>query len=280
MVTFKSRDSQGEYERPSSAHPRLADLRALVREVFIATGARYGSPRITAALRIRGIAVGRRRVIAAMQAEGLCALSNQAPRVERKRLNRKRIRRERVLSRRVSDDRVRRRFKVPEVNHVWCADISELPSGRHLTLVLDLTSRKIVGVNLSRAPTARAATIALSRAFESRGLPRAVIVHTDRGGAFASRMLQSLLRAHDAIASMSRRHNPWDNAVAESMFATLKRELRPELMQTHSARDERRTVLSYLRWYNDERLHSTLDYRSPTTFELEEYGYWSCLPGW
>lgn len=275
MVTFKSRDSQGEYDRSSSAHPCLADLRALVREVFVTAGARYGSPRITAALRIRGIAVGRRRVIAAMQAEGLCALSNQAPRIEGKRLNCKRIRRERALSRCVSDDRVRRRFKVPEVNRVWCADISELPTGHHLTLVLDLASRKVVGMGLSRAPTALTATRALSRAFESRGLPRGVIVHTDRGGAFASRMFQSALRVHGAVASMSRRHNPWDNAVAESMFATLKRELRRELL-TCPVRDERRIVISYLRWYNDERLHSTLGHRSPTTFELEEYGYWSC----
>lgn len=277
MGNVRSSDSRCKSACSSQAHLSQADLALQVRRVFIETSSRYGSLRITAVLQSRGFRVGRRRVIEAMQAAGLRAISNQSPLVEGKRLNLERVRCDRTVSRCVHDDHLRRRFDVSGVNRVWCADMSELPSGRHLALILDLTSRKIVGVDLSRAPTARAATRALNWALETRNPPRGVIVHTDRGGAFASRLLQSVLRAHGALASMSRRHNPWDNAVAESMFATLKRELRRELPAC-SIKEERRIVLEYLRWYNDVRLHSTLGYRSPTTFELEEYGYWSCWP--
>lgn len=257
-----------------SASQRLDDatLHGWVTRLHRLSRGRYGSPRITAHLRLIGFGVTRRRVIVAMRHLGLAGARDRRERGQKGRLNRRRTRRGRATSRQCATDRLLREFTCPRPNAVWVADLTEIAGGRaHLAFVLDLASRRVLTADIGDAPTARLATRVLKAAIASRRPPRGLIVHTDRGGAYASRLFQSTLRHHAAISSMSRRHNPWDNAVAESFIATLKCELLYGL-DTTSLPTMIRELSDYLHWYNDERLHSTLGYLSPAEYELREFG--------
>jgi len=249
-----------------------ATLHGWVARLHRLSRGRYGSPRITAHLRLIGFGVTRRRVIVAMRHLGLAGTRDRRERGQECRLNRRRTRRDRATSRQCATDRLRRAFTCPRPNAVWVADLTEIAGGRaHLAFVIDLASRRVLTADIGAAPTARLATRVLTAAIASRRPPKGLIVHTDRGGAYASRLFQKTLRQHAAISSMSRRHNPWDNAVAESFIATLKCELLYGLDTTDLSAlvPELR---DYLQWYNEERLHSTLGYLSPAEYELREFG--------
>ena len=109
---------------------------------------------------------------------------------------------------------------------------------------------------------------ALKMALENRHPPRGLIHHSDRGSQYASQQYQQLLTEHAIIGSMSRRGNCWDNAVAESFFATLKVELVYQT-QWYSRAQARTAIFEYIElFYNRERRHSAIGYRSPNQFEL------------
>jgi transposase InsO family protein len=222
---------------------------------------RYGSPRVHAELRDRGQRLGRKRVARLMRQQGLCA----------RRRRRFRVTTDSNHPWPVAPNVLARQFAVVAPDTAWVTDITYLWTREgwlYLAVILDLFSRAVVGwamsMHITRHLTLQALTMALGR----RRPPQGLLHHSDRGSQYASTDYRDALKAHGIVCSMSRRGNCWDNAVAESFFATLKVELGhadlPWLTRGHAQGE----VFEYIEgFYNGQRRHSTLGYLSPLTFE-------------
>jgi transposase InsO family protein len=229
-----------------------------IRAVYRRHCGRYGSPRIHRELNTGPDAIGRHRIARLMRLDGLTARQKR----------RFRIAQHAQLNRRHARNRVRREFSVAQPNRIWLGDITYLRAADgwlFLSCFLDLHSRRVVGWTLDDKLDARATCDALKKAIQLRRPNAGLIVHSDRGAQYTGEDFQRVLRQHNFIASMSRKGNCWDNAPMESIFATLKRELaiRPTLI----SHEVRRLVADYIAYYNTERIHSALDYMTPTAYE-------------
>jgi putative transposase len=221
---------------------------------------RYGSPRVHAELRDRGQRVGRKRVARLMRAHGLGA----------RRRRRFRITTDSHHPLAVAPNVLARQFAVAAPDRAWVTDITYLWTQEgwlYLAVILDLFSRAVVGWAMSAQITRHLALQALTMALGRRHPAPGLLHHSDRGSQYASADYRHALRAHGIVCSMSRRGNCWDNAVAESFFATLKVELAHDA--TWATRGQARgEVFEYIeQFYNGQRRHSALDYLSPLTFE-------------
>jgi len=155
-----------------------------------------------------------------------------------------------------------------KVNEVWVGDITYIPlatrtsTGRfgYLALLMDLCSRRIVGWEYGSAMDEELVLSALRRAIRERQPGPGLIHHTDRGGQYASKRYRDVLRRSGLRQSMSAAGNCYDNAFMESCFGTVKTEL--ELAEYSSGSEAVRELSSYIRYYNAERLHSSLGYVS------------------
>jgi transposase InsO family protein len=163
-----------------------------------------------------------------------------------------------------------RRFAVAKPNTAWVTDMTSIwtPQGwLYLAVIIDRFSRRIAGWPMSERIDRQLALDALRMALAQRRPPRGLIHHSDRGSQYASEDYQQLLAAHGLRGSMSRRGNCWDNAVAESFFASLKLELGYQV-QWPSRAAARTARFEYLElFYNRRRRHSSLGYLSPVEFE-------------
>jgi transposase InsO family protein len=235
-------------------------LRAQIRAIHAQSRQRYGSPRIHAVLQAAGTRIGRKRVIRLMQAEQLRGRPH---------------RRFRVMttvgdpSAAPAPNRLQQAFRVSAPNRVWTADITALPTGEgwaYLAIVLDLYARCVVGWAVRATLETDLVAAALEMAVGRRRPPPGLVHHSDRGRQYTSERYQRALRAHGMICSMSRPGNCFDNAPTESFFRTLKVELEPGYWSTRTAAGD--AVVDFIeRFYNTERLHSSLNYLSPVAFE-------------
>lgn len=240
-------------------------LRLHVRGAFRKSRRRYGSPRVHQELRAQGIQTGRRQVAQIMREDGLLA------RPKRRFV----VTTDSDHGLRVFPNLLERNFEVsghPELNRVWVSDITYLPTREgwlYLAVVLDLGSRLVVGWNTQHTLEASLAIGALEQALWIRKPARGLIHHSDRGVQYASAEYQAVLGRHGIRPSMSRKGDCWDNAVAESFFATLEKELIDQSeWQTHA--EAKREVFEFIEiWYNRQRLHSSLEYRTPADYEAE-----------
>jgi transposase InsO family protein len=155
---------------------------------------------------------------------------------------------------------------------VWAADITYLPTREgwlYLAVVLDVASRRVIGWSLDHLLDRALPITALTMALTQRRPLSGLLHHSDRGCQYASVEYQSLLSRHGLISSMSRAGDCWDNAVVESFFATLKTELVRDT-NWHTRLDARRAVVEFIEvWYNRQRRHQTLGYRTPVQYEME-----------
>ena len=220
----------------------------------------YGSPRLHAALRAAGTRIGRKRVIRLMQAEQLRGRPHRRFHVTTP------VDRGAVYA----PNRVQQQFRAPAPNRVWTSDITALPTGDgwvYLAVVLDLYSRRIVGWAVR--PTLATALIidAFEMAVARRHPAPGVVLHSDRGCQYTSETYQAHLRQHGVVGSMSGTGNCFDNAPTESFFRTLKVEI-ADRCYWPTRRDAGAAVATFIeRYYNRERLHSSLGYQSPVAFE-------------
>ena len=155
-------------------------------------------------------------------------------------------------------------------NEVWVADVTFIQTEhgwRYLAVIIDLYARAVVGWALAAACSTRLTLAALAMALRVRNPPRGLLHHSDRGSTYTSYAYQTAMHEAGFVVSMSRVANCWDNAVAESFFATIKTELvSTERWKTNGQLD--RAVLDYIEeFYNQQRLHSTLDYCTPAEVE-------------
>ena len=237
-----------------------------IRAVYAENRGAYGWPRIWRQLRAQGIRVGKQRVQRLMQQHGIRARGKRRFRIATT---------ESGHGLPIAPNLLDRNFTVATPNQVWVGDITYIPSDEgwlFLAVVLDLFSRQVVGWSM-RADMGRELVIdALDMAWfrrspDSKTNPTTeLIFHSDRGSQYASYEFNSLLKERGITPSMSRKGNCWDNACSETLFGSLKVErLHGEHFETlRQAKDE---ALDWLLWYNQTRLHSTLNYVSPTQFE-------------
>jgi len=174
-------------------------------------------------------------------------------------------------TKRIAPNLLEREFTVDAPDKVWVTDVTAvwtLVGWVYLAAILDLFSRRVVGWAMSDSNDAALAVAALDRAILNRKPPRGLIHHSDRGSPYGSDEYMKALEPIGAIRSMSRKGDCWDNAVPESFFSTLEFECRGEYV--FSNLDDAQCILGdYIEdFYNLERLHSTLGYRSPIEFEI------------
>lgn len=252
--------------RPPSARQRSNQrLRLEIRTVHAATKRRYGAPKIHEELQAQGIRCGHNRVARLMRLDGLRSKRARAFKVTTQSNH----------LQPVAPNHLARQFNVTsqiERDRAWVADITYLRTNTgwlFLAVILDLASRRVVGWCADRRLDQSLALRALTRALQHRQPRLGALHHSDRGVQYASSAYQQLLAAHGMVCSMSRPGNCWDNAVTESFFATLKTEL------AHDAQWPTRTAAyrdlqEYIEiWYNRQRRHQTLGYRTPVQYELE-----------
>lgn len=175
----------------------------------------------------------------------------------------------------VAPNLLERRFGVDEVegtDRVWVGDITYVPTREgwlYLAVLIDLASRMVVGWAMRTTLHADITLDALRMALWRRRPLAGLIHHSDRGVQYACGEYQRALAAQQIRCSMSRKGDCWDNAVAESFFATLEWEL-IERSDWHTRREAERDIFNYIEvWYNRERRHSTLGYLSPADYEAQ-----------
>lgn len=246
---------------PSDRALNDAWLLEQIREIHTANRGVYGAPRVHAELRLaRGVRVGRKRVERLMRKAGISGLVPKRP-------GRTTIR---VPGVRVADDLVKRQFRPSAPNVLWVADITYLRSWEgwlYLVAVQDLYSRRIVGWSMADHMRSDLVVDALNMAVARRRPEAGLIHHSDQGSQFVSLAFGQACGKAGIARSMGSRGDCFDNAVAESFFATLKKELIRR--QSWPTRDElRQAVFEYIElFYNPTRRHSTLGMLSPTEYE-------------
>ena len=169
----------------------------------------------------------------------------------------------------VADNLLEQRFNPEQPNQVWAGDVTYLRTHQgwmYLAIVMDLHSRRIVGWAISKRMTVSLVERALQMAITLRKPKKGMLFHSDRGSQYTSKQYQKLLKKHGIIASMSSVGACLDNAVVERFFGSLKHEWL--LNVTHLTRESmKQDVEEYIRYYNHERLHTTLGDLTPINYE-------------
>ncbi|WP_081909384.1 IS3 family transposase [Flavobacterium sp. ASV13] len=173
----------------------------------------------------------------------------------------------------VAPNLLKRQFKVDKPCEVWVSDITYIQIKRrfsYLTIVMDLYDRKIVGWNLSSVLSTTVTTLAaFEKAVVNRPISNGLIFHSDRGSQYANKMFTNKLGEFKCIRSMSRKADSKDNAVAESFFNSLKRELIYKQTRLLTTNELKIIIFEYIEnWYNKRRIHSTLNYKTIEEFNL------------
>jgi putative transposase len=256
-----SRSGFHAWARRAPSDRALADARLLERITRVHRKSRgtYGACRVHAALRQQGIRVGRKRVERLMRASGL---SGKLPRKGMKTTIR-------VAGLRAADDLVRRDFTPSAPNQLWVADIKYVPTAAgwlYLAAVVDCFSRRVVGWSMRDDLHARLVVDALEMAVARRRPKPGLVHHSDQGSQYVSLIFGERCRDAEIEVSMGCTA-AYDNAVAESFFASLTKDLlRRQSFRTRA--EARSAVFDYIEaFYNPIRLHSTLDYHSPVDYE-------------
>lgn len=235
-------------------------LRRQMKAFFKASRGSLGSRTMTRKLCEAGFVIGRERTRRLMKALNL--------KVKQKRTYKATTDSKHTLP--VAENVLDRRFNPTGPNQAWGTDITCLWTWEgwvYLAVVMDLYSRRIIGWAIDRRMKKALVIRALLMAVNLRQPPPGLIHHSDRGSQYASHAYQKLLRQNGMIASMSRKGNCWDNAPVERFFSSLKREWTGDRLyrtRQEAVADVREYVAVY---YNSQRLHSTLGYKTPLDYE-------------
>jgi putative transposase len=257
--------------RPVSARAEAdALLLQRIRRIHVETDAKYGRPRIHRELRALGVRCGEKRVGRLRRVARLRAVYPVPYRVTTQGTPAAR-----------GENRLARHFAVteqPGVNRVWSADLTYLWTGEgwlFLAVLLDLASRRVVGWSLRPRMDQELTLSALRMAIAQRRIPTRGerLHHSDRGRQYTAAPYQRLLTTAGFSTSLSRHGNCYDNAVSESFFATLRKELVHRTIFASRCVASREVSAFIERWYNRQRRHSSLNYLSPADYEREVLHY-------
>ena len=250
------------FKKGNDDNPKEAALAARIYMIFKEHRSKYGSRRIAKQLNNEGHVIGRykaRRIMKDLK------LKTKTPR-------RYKVTTDSRHSFPVAPNVLNRNFDIAEPNTVWTADISyvwTLEGWLYLAIVMDLFSRQIVGWAMNKRMKTQLTLDALSMAYFRRKPGSDLIHHSDRGSQYACHEYQNCLERYHMVPSMSRKGNCWDNAPTERFFRSLKSERLTDCRFV-TRRSAHLEALDYISYYNSIRLHSTLGYQSPFTYEKEQ----------
>jgi putative transposase len=254
------------YEWRASAHvPDIEEimLKNKIQHLFEKSKKTYGSRRLVKALKAEGHNIGRYKVRSLMEQ---LKLQVRYP----KRL---RVTTDSAHSLEVAPNRLNRQFNPSKPNEVWTTDISyvwTLEGWMYVAVVIDLYSRQVVGWAIDDHMKTSLCIKALQMAHWRRKPASGLMHHSDRGVQYASHCYREQLKIRGMIQSMSRKGNCWDNSPTERFFRSLKSEhLNYERFSSKAT--AKLSILDYIAFYNGQRMHSTLGYKAPMTFEREFY---------
>lgn len=246
--------------KPSNYCKENMELLEKIKKIHKDSRRTYGSPRIYAELLEQGEKCSRKRTAKIMRDAGIQAKMKKRFKVTTK-VNPKAE---------VAPNLLQQDFTASTVNQRWVADMTYIPTAEgwlYLAAVLDLYSRRIVGLAMSERMTADLVTTALEQALTRRKPATGLIHHSDRGCQYTSYQFQALLKEKGIIVSMSGTGNCYDNAAMESFFHTLKTE-HVHFEQFKTRQQAQNSIFEYIEvFYNRNRRHSTLGYLSPLAFE-------------
>lgn len=249
------------HRAPSARRQQDERMAVQIQQIHQRSRGTYGRPRVHAVLRSQGYRTSSKRVGRLMKRQGLQA----------RRPRRYRSTTDSGHALPIAPNVLARAFWAQAPNQAWVGDITYIPTAQgwlYLAVLLDLFSRRVIGWSMGETLDRSLCLSALQMALLSRKPPPGLVHHTDRGSQYASDEYQAALLAFGLACSMSRKGNCWDNAVAESFFATLKAELCNRL-HFETRAQARQAIFEYIEvFYNRERLHSSLDYTSPTEYEV------------
>lgn len=248
------------HHKPSRREEEDKVLLEQIKGVHEQSRQTYGRERIYQAMKQQGYGGGITRIIRLMKQAG----------IHSKMTKRFKVTTVVKAGRPVADNLLQQDFTAPAPNQKWVADltyIETLEGWLYLAVILDLYSRKVVGMAMSDSLHTAVIMQALQQAVARRKPAKGLWHHSDRGCQYTSGPFQALLKEQDIICSMSSTGNCYDNAAAESFFHTLKTE--HVYFERYTTREEAKaSIFEYVEvFYNNQRLHSTLDYKSPAEFE-------------
>jgi transposase InsO family protein len=240
---------------------RVTDLALVthIRAAFAVSKQTYGWPRMVRQLRSEGLRVGKERVRKAMKNNDIVVRSRR----------RFKVTTDSDHNLPIAPNLLNREFATEAPNRVWVGDITYVWTAEgwlYLASVIDLFSRQLVGFAMGERMGAQLVVDALRMAWFRRKPTPGLIFHSDRGSQYASAAFAKQIKAFAMRPSMSRKGDCWDNAVAESLFGSLKTESlhRHDFGTRRAASDE---IMAWITSYNHSRLHSTLGYVSPMVYE-------------
>lgn len=234
-------------------------LKAKVIAIYQASRGASGARRISSALKQQGETVGRSKARSLLNSVGLVS------KLPKKRQQKKKSYRESLIA----SNKLNRQFTVGLPNMVWCGDITHIWAGEqwlYLAVVMDLCKRRIIGWACQSQPSTGLTIRALRMAYESRGLPKGVMFHSDQGCQYTSQTFREHLALYRMEQSMSRRGNCWDNAPVERFFRSYKSEWMPEYGYNRFEQAQQ-DIADFIRYYNYERGHSYNKYMAPALAE-------------
>lgn len=232
-------------------------LRTELRAIHVTSKRSYGRRRLVRALRARNHPVGHKRVARLMAEE----------RIQGKTKGRFRPKSSGGSSQ-LAPNLLDRQFAPGTGPTAWVGDITYVPTRQgwlHLAVVISVQTRQVLGYSVSKRLTEELVVKAFANAWALHPQRPGLIFHSDRGGQYWGNEFRQLLQSHGVVQSMSRPGNCWDNAVAESFFATLKTE---EAAEPYASREQAsQSIAAYIHgFYNPARLHSALGYHSPNNY--------------
>jgi transposase InsO family protein len=241
---------------------RHANLQDKIRTIHTQSNGTYGSPRIAAQLRRDGTPVNEKTVAKIMQENDIRAKTKKKFKVTTTSTKIKNA----------APNLVKQNFSSSRPNQLWTRDLTYIWTREgwlYFAIILDVFARRIVGYAMGVRLSASLVTAALEQALTHRQPPATLVLHSDRGSQYASDELRLMILAHRLVQSMSGTGNCYDNAITETFFHTLKTEM--VFWKRFETRDEaRRKIFDYIeRWYNRQRLHSSLGYMTPLECEQQ-----------
>ena len=246
----------------TDGNPKEAALATRIHSIFKEHKSKYGSRRILKQLNEEGYDIGRYKVRRIMKDLGLKAKISKRYKVTTDSRH----------SFPIAPNVLNRNFDVGGPNRVWTADITyvwTLEGWLYLAVIMDLFSRQIVGWSMDKRMKKQLTLDALAMAYFRRKPSQGLLHHSDRGSQYACYEYQKRLKEYHMIPSMSRKGECWDNSPTERFFRSLKSERLSDCRFT-TRRSANLEVLDYISYYNSIRLHSTLGYKSPFTYEKEQ----------